>query len=695
MASTVTSPLASPFGSPRTPPGTPPPLDISPSSPAERVVVAAVNLQARDVRPLAPPATPTRARPDFPASKKPQRRLSFSGPERSVEAVPPEAAGTPGLKRVPSSPALISTRTELIARPVVTGREVRFEDWLRQQAEPAPALAPNITETAQQTNTLATTLLSCGVALILCTGALIGRQIYEGRADPVISAVSAVIFCVGFLLGMLSEMVSDNAKSEKWGEKWGWGADDLFQNLMAAKIEAGQPIGMQNAGATCYMNAALQGIMNCQSLKRVVRNNSAMSVAILRSFIEFSISLQPKFIQRVKQWDVKVELKEGQLVHILLVLAQDEECKKLEPLLVKEADKYNAMLDILRQFQRARNEQTALPPIADAAPLVKALEDMAKNQDIYTLLTSVIPGYIRTELLGHMTLLETIELYEKLQQEQDATKAKRIFALSSDKMQKLHCFTSGVHYSQQDPTEFIGGLFRRAFQINDPALFFRHRPVKEYAIYDLTEEDKKIVRETKSGLTKGLTLEQELQRAPIGELDLFDPERSRRIGQQEQTYFLKLFPKRIEGQDALEGQAVLNRALTETEFEVTRNRSDLTRYRIDNTPVFVWPRIEYTQMIGSPECLIIKLEIYDESMTRKSDQAVKMPDALTLPDGTRYQKKTLIEHLGYTGNGGHYVAYVHKENRTWRADDSSVWPTEEPRQPYVCIYEKIPAPAAS
>jgi hypothetical protein len=361
-----------------------------------------------------------------------------------------------------------------------------------------------------------------------------------------------------------------------------------------------------------------------------------------------------------------------------------------------------------------------LPPLKDdeKGMINGAFREMKQSLEMTTFLKR-LQQQLEKEVLGHQTILKAIEQYQCLQAEQNEKKEERKFNIGS--MQNLRCFIEiGSSWaSHEDPMEFIEGIFKRKFDKSDPDLFFQTTDFKKYAVYPLDEEDKTVKikelkkikgpdgKETEVEVSK--TREEMLQdgfevhQAALltnkddDKMVAFDPDKPWRTGGAKETCYLQLFPMLLPQEQVVQGQSLLEAKLNEHHFPPRQDKSDLAKYLVNDRPTYVIPTTEYTQMTGAPECLILKMEPWQNG--EKTFLPVDMPEVIKINE-THYRKNAFVVHLGSTGSSGHYVAYVVKReamkpDKWWFLNDSSVmYSPTQPKTPYLCIYEKF-VPAAA
>lgn len=483
--------------------------------------------------------------------------------------------------------------------------------------------------------------------------------------------VSIVVGTWAEMLEILAEVKTSRVSKEK--------------KNAAPSFQKGQPIAIDNAGNTCFINAPTQAIMNDTQYPRVFKEICQREIKRHEAFRYFlslfphSRTFLPKFLSSEEQKtsqdfvcphmvDVFIRLRTryGQLEHVYH--------KKTNKSLRVAYPKFSSLLDLFRK--EARREEDLLRCATDpawtevynegkvAGALKNEFNQMKKDKTV-TECFDLWRLQIKNEIEGFKAYQSLINAYENaLKQEQPVSYRTWISASPIGNVRHLMQHASG--YSQEDVEQFLRCLTKYALPGEHPEIFFSSVHEAEWA--EFKEENQS--EEAKRYLAECIDKHQR-EGAKADDILSVLPADLKVVDSPKPECIFKISESLTEGAD---GQLLFQESqkMKETGNDPERSRCAFIDAR-DSKPKLFYRVQEKFVIQGTPNRIILQLGRWKSSGEKmeKINCTVHMPKILKINQAS-YLLKSIIVHEGEDDHQGHYSATVLKEGKWWYTSDAFV-----------------------
>ncbi len=410
-------------------------------------------------------------------------------------------------------------------------------------------------------------------------------------------------------------------------------------------FEPGQPIPVDNAGNTCFISAAIQGIMADPRICTIVKTICQKEIARHSEFLSFLQDANPSFIQRIAS-PGKNNPAGISMAHLLVVLMR--RASNFGRIPGFEA-KYPHLTQAFSQYIRAKNEHEF--PQLDEPVLSVELKSLRQDPSVKPLLEEYAP-IIRREQEGFRAFLKLIESYEKAEREEphEVTTGRWPYTSWIDKIRLLHGTSEGT---QEDPEDLLRCLTKYIFPNEYPDLYFSQAIEKTWAPYVYQPGDNQ--EELEAELQRKLTSQNPNERlTEVNKPLSFERDCVIRI-------------------DCLgdDGQQLINQLLQGRDNPSIPKNSRAS-FLNQGIPGYYYHASDRLHLGSFPKSLLVHLKRYmrQGSEIIKDDRVVNMPEELLLQD-KKYRLRTVIIQNG-SYHGGHYINYVLRNNKWWYTSDNLV-----------------------
>jgi hypothetical protein len=561
-------------------------------------------------------------------------------------------------------------------------------------------------ETAEKTNSWASLCFGAANLFFCATAYYLYRAVRERSFYLLVPAGGCL--AVSMIIGTVGEFCELPGKTETpvvpKGEK------DIDR---VPAFQKGQPVPLDNAGNTCFINAPTQAIMNDAQYPRVFKEICKREIDRHQNFRSFLLLFSPqkylpawpsmpwsKFLSHQEQKgpqdfvfkymkDVFIRLmpRRGGLEKIYF--------DKTKKCFREKYPKFSAVLDL---FPRGARRESEFEAYAES-PLLK---------EVYDQQTGEVKGELRAEINGMKQDRAIIEYFDRLREEIGREVVGfRAYSSLIDAYEKASQHDQGASsrawrmpsgignvrnlmqqsrggYSQEDVDQFIRCLAKYALPDEYPEIFFP--TVVEVECEEIREEDqnenlKKLLEERIAKHRKGEKPEDILSVLQNGKFTeppnpecIFTISEALTEGAKGQVLFDESQMMRQTGNNPTDSPCVYidNRDNKAKLFYAARGRKSIQ---------------------GTPNRLVLQLGRWKVG-GEKIHCTVHMPPILKIR-GENYRLKSIVVHEGETVHEGHYSAFVFKNKEWWYASDSLVDKALDAHvqtaltKGYLYFYEKI------
>ncbi len=544
-----------------------------------------------------------------------------------------------------------------------------FVDTSEQPSESPGEEQPHsgIHEAIEKTNYWATL---CFSSALIFTG-VSSYYLYRAVKERKLSLLIPFAFwgVVATVIGTAGEIIQKTIKIEAPT------VPHIIADPQEIPYQEGQPVGLQNAGNTCFVNSPTQAIMNSTAYPRVfkqicergnIRHSAFKKFLELYpspySFLPWARLTKPKD----KQGAQPFALDDENMRHILAMLSLKKSCLKYH--LPEFKEKYTELYRVLGEFSQAKKETDYTTIKYDLATLNLQLSEMKKDPDILKFFYEQ-RTIIAKELLGFEAYLTLIKGYEKaVSEKKDFVVLQGWISSSIGNVRNLLQGAEGS--SQEDVDEFLHCLAKYVLPEDYPEVFFTLRHQQLWA--ECPEQDPIIIARAKKKHD-----EAENSNDQLTQLD----SQNNTISPPEPCCILKIQDPLTEGAD---GQKLIDNTLhsrnpinSKTEYTIFLNGEGKAKMFYPDRERF---------FIETPERIIIQLKRFEytaDGRTQKKNFSVNMPEEIQIK-GQLYALKSVVVHSGYNIERGHYHALVKKkhpianseetEEKWWYTSDAYVKP---------------------
>lgn len=440
-------------------------------------------------------------------------------------------------------------------------------------------------------------------------------------------------------------------------DRWGFKVltfSNLFSEVVYPFVNRpyveGQPIGIPNQGNTCFINAAFQMIMNNPELK-------SLFISSFKNQLE-SYTLYEQYLNWLAYEDQEdrpnFPIQVTDLSLILPVLSQDFNKLNL--------DESPNLSVILNEYTEASKKDTVFPELENTRhpDIYKELQScLFKSDQAFQKALSTCKNTIGM----FQSFLTCVDLYEKAEQNQMAA-----IVTEDNCFSKLRLFLNqrpGFFFSpQEDAHEWIEKLFSWLRVSDSEHLKFSIVNQRSWDRYEPINDLDRNLKELQY-LQYQTRQEESNQKIPEA-YQLSEMPFSRLTNQLETSKGILAVP------------VVANHSIQNILDQMTTFQAVPHTYSICFKEGWYTAKEERQYFIHCPNQLIISVKRFDEENQKKCD-SVFFSETLKLPEEAAYGRQmmhhyrlqTIVYHFGSTA-GGHYISYVKKNDKWWRANDSSI-----------------------
>jgi hypothetical protein len=537
---------------------------------------------------------------------------------------------------------------------------------------------PEVHETAKEINGWVSVAFQTAAFFFCFTVYYGASSIYKKNYSLLIPAgccglVSIVVGTWAEMLEILAEVKTSRVSREK--------------KNAAPSFQKGQPIAIDNAGNTCFINAPTQAIMNDTQYPRVFKEICQREIKRHEAFRYFlslfphSRTFLPKFLSSEEQKtsqdfvcphmvDVFIRLRTryGQLEHVYQ--------KKTNKSLRVAYPKFSSLLDLFRK--EARREEDLLRCATDPAwtevynegKVTGALKDefnRIKKDGAITECFDLWRLQIKHEIDGFKAYQSLINAYETaLKHEQSVS--YRTWISTSPIEHVRHLMQPARGYSQEDVEHFLRCLTKYVLSGEHPEIFFSSVHESEWA--EFKEENQS--EDAKKHLAECISKHQKNDAKNDDKLSMLPANRIVKGSPMPECIF-KISESLTEGAD---GQLLFQESqkMKETNNDPEDSRCAFIDASDGKAKLFYRVREKFV-IQGTPNRIILQLGRWKSSGEKwaKINCTVHMPKILKI-NGANYLLKSIIVHEGEEDQQGHYSATVYKvkEEKWWYTSDAFV-----------------------
>lgn len=440
----------------------------------------------------------------------------------------------------------------------------------------------------------------------------------------------------------------------------------------------GQPIGLENEGNTCFINAVFQMIMNDTELAKVIHESFEAEIPHYEKFATV-------FSWMLGESDTVPEAEDVQQTMAIIRKSAASVLTDVLKGFAKDEEKDAFKLYIKGSYPIF--QEMAFGSAIDLADVdVDGLKEELGKMKIDPKMTSFF-GKLKSKPQDVLKGLQAFVAGEKAYQE--AEKGKKAVAATVGGS----LWTSGTllralrelmpearYYRQEDAEDFLFALLNWVDGSKYPELYFNKGIEREFALYAPREDET---------VTRAELLRQKKEKSDAAHhdrdrLDVMQNDFLRRK-MDGLTCVLKLEHDLVDGAD---GEALLQKTLeshpSEGEPVVYIHEGEAKWFNEVSSRAVLDPQ---------PERIIVELKRfeYTDGAAKKISAKVLMKEKMKMGD-EEYQLKSIVHHSGIAGFG-HYTSYILKNGKWWYCSDEDVTVTTDISSGlntgYLYFYERV------
>ena len=406
----------------------------------------------------------------------------------------------------------------------------------------------------------------------------------------------------------------------------------------------GQPIGLWNEGASCFINAVFQMIMNDEELARAIRE---------------SFDLEKGFRWIEKKSASAPERRE---IEQVMIMIRDEAKKVFRKDDVKKYPQF---------YQLVFEKGLESVHLVDFKSEWVRMKNNSQMKDFFERLERKLSGF-KAFIAGEKAY------HEAEQKKQSAVSAAGGSWWGGGTLLRdlRNLMPENSSRGQQDADELLAVLLNWVDGSKHPHLFFQKGTERKWEITD-TQDANEIQKK------------QERHDNAQTNDDLLTLMPSNGVLKQ-----LEGFACILEISDLFEGacgEELVQKAL---EFSQVEPFEAIYSYR--GEAKYFKQVAERAVLEPSPERLIIRLKRFEyTNKASKINVSVRMKKKMKMGEH-EYRLKSIVHHCGGVG-GGHYTSYIFKNEKWWLCNDSDVMSVDDISEGlntgYLYFYEKLPKPS--
>jgi hypothetical protein len=476
-------------------------------------------------------------------------------------------------------------------------------------------------------------------------------------------------------------------------------------------FQKGQPVPIDNAGNTCFINAPTQAIMNDAKYPHIFKKICQREIdrhAIFKDFLSLFppqkkyIPSLPKFLssqehkspqdfafKNIKDVFIRLMARKGEL--------ESAYFDKTKTLCRTKYPTFFAILDLFPQDARSENDFAAcannvrLQEVYDfqTGEVRGALKDdfnKMKHDSAITECFYKLRETIMREIAGFRAYLSLIDAYNNALKHGQAV-SFRTWRMSSSIGDVRNLMQNSSGYSQEDVEQFLRCLAKYALPDEYPEIFFstiREVECQEIEEREQDDELKKVLREHIAKHQKGEKPSDLLSVLPSNRI-FTEPAKPECI-----FAISEALTEGAQGQDLFDKSQKMK-----SPGNIPKDARRVFIDEIDGQAKLFYPAREKININGTPTRVVLQLGRW-KSTGEKINCTVHMPLDLKI-NRESYRLKSIVVHIGEGLGEGHYTAFVCKNNEWWYTSDNHVDKALNAHvemaltKGYLYFYEKIEA----
>lgn len=455
-------------------------------------------------------------------------------------------------------------------------------------------------------------------------------------------------------------------------------------------FQKGQPVPIDNAGNTCFINAPTQAIMNdgeyprifkeiCQrEIKRHTAFKNFLSLfPSQKKYLSALPSLLPKFlssqeqkaaqdfvVKNIKDVFIRFKTRKGKLENEYFEKT-GKQCRENYPTFFTILDLFpqdaRSESDFIKCSTNLRLEEVCNSQTGEVKGALKDEFNRMKHDQAITEYFYRVRETIVREIAGFEAYLHLIEAYEYALKNEQAV-SFRTWRMSSSIGNVRNLMQSSSGYSQEDVEQFLRCLTKYALPAEYPEIFFT--TVREVKCEEIKEADQD---ERLKAILRNQIDKHERREKPSDILSVL-PRNGTFTEPAKPECIFAVSEALTEG---AQGQVLLDES--QKMKNTGNNPQDSWRVFIDEkdgkAKLFL-PVREKISIQGTPTRVALQLGRWKPE-GEKIKCTVHMPTTLKINQES-YRLKSIVVHTGEGMGEGHYTALVCKKNEWWYASDNHV-----------------------
>lgn len=509
---------------------------------------------------------------------------------------------------------------------------------------------------------------------------------------------------VSTIVGTVGELLEKTGKIEtpvvSKGEK------NITHTL---SFQKGQPVPIDNAGNTCFINAPTQAIMNDAKYPHIFKEICRREIKrhiIFKDFLSLFPSQKkylpslPKFLSSQEHKAPQDFIFENMMDVFIRLMARKGELEigyfeKTKKHCRTNYRTFFSILDLFPQDARKENDfnacknHPALQEVYDfqtgkVKGLLKDEFDKMKHDPAITEYFSKLRETMMREIAGFKAYLSLIEAYENALKHGHVV-SFRTWRMSSSIGDVRNLMQNSSGYSQEDVEQFLRCLAKYALPDEYPEIFFS--TIREVECLEIQEGEQD---DELKAVLRDRTAKHQKAEKPSDILSILP--RNRMFTEPAKPECIFAISEALT--EGAQGQDLFNKS--QKMKSPGNNPKDARRVFIDETDgqaKLFYPSREKINIEGTPTRVVLQLGRW-KSTGEKINCTVHMPRILEI-NRENYLLKSIVVHTGNGLDEGHYTALVCKNNEWWYTSDNHVDKALEAHietaltKGYLYFYEKI------